>query len=202
MSNLLYPSVMGLTVPVKRFDEWSTTVQHSVSGKMVKLSLFQNPIWHWELKYGYLKDSGSPPTAFRTIMDFHNRMGGSFDTFLYPDPDDNSVTDEPFGTGDGTTVTFNLLRHWVSGGFGEWIQNINVLTNVKINGTTKTNGVDYNLNSIGQITFVVPPVNTAVLTWTGTYFFRCMFEEDKLEFDKTMNLLWEIQVVKIQSVKL
>lgn len=190
---------MGLTYPVKRVSEWSTTKQMSVSGKEVRLTLYKNPIWHWELKYAYLKDNTSPPTAFRTILDFYNRMNGSFDTFLYQDTDDNSVTDEPFGTGDGTTVTFNLLRHSISGGFGEWIQNINVLTNVKINGVITS---AFTTNSIGQVTFTSAPAAAAALTWTGTYYFRCRFEEDKQDFDKFMNLLWQINVVKIQSVKL
>ncbi|SRR5260370_21613368 len=202
MSNLLYPNVKGLTLPIKRVDEWSTIRQQSVSGKDLTLSVYQNPIWHWELKYAYLKDSGTPPTTFRTIINFHNQMGGQFDTFLYQDQDDNSVTDEAFGTGDGTTTIFNLLRHWISGGFGEWIQNVNVLTNVKINGTIKTLNVDYTLNSIGQITFTSAPAAAAALTWTGTYYFRCRFEDDKQDFDKFMNLLWQINLVKFKSVKL
>jgi hypothetical protein len=132
MSDAIYPAMRGLTWPVKRTVEWNSTVQQSSSGKEVLLSSWQAPIWHWELIYEYLPDSGTPPTDYRTLVDFFSARQGKFDSFLYLDPDDNSVTNQVFGTGDAANTVFQLTRTLASG-FPEPIQNINVLTSISVN---------------------------------------------------------------------
>lgn len=201
MSNSLYPTVPGLTYPIKRTEEWPGNVRQTApTGKEVTLRISQNPVRHWELLYDYLKNLGSPPTAFLTLVDFFNQMGGDFDTFLYTDPDDNSVTDQNFGTGNGSQTTFQLVRQLVSGGFSEWIQNTNVVTNVKINGVVQGGGT-YTVTSVGTVIFNTPPGNGLAITWTGTYFWRCRFEMSTQEFQKDMAQLWSVKSVKFKSVK-
>jgi hypothetical protein len=376
MSDAIYPTLRGLTWPVKRTIEWSTTVQTSSSGKDVLLTSWQSPIWHWELIYEFLSDTSiSGPTDYRTLVDFFSARQGKFDSFLYFDPDDNSVINQVFGTGDAANTIFQLTR-MLAGGFPEPIQNINVLTGLSINdwqdiklmvATSRTNMViqsqafdnaaysgsaivtpntnvapdgtttadtlndnsavaflsrsqswtvpangfsycfsiyvkkttvatnsfgvninytggtsvsatprlntntgivalsgcsfggatdcgafwsfwgvlannsthtileftktctvvvwgfqvetgtsytryiatsisgltttDYTLTVTGKVVFAVPPVFGASLTWTGTYLWRCRFEEDLQDFEQFMSTMWEAKTVKIKSVK-
>lgn len=203
MSVSQYPVLKGIGFPVKKYAEWTTLSHKAMSGKEVTLSTSQNPIWHWEFQYTYLTDIGTPPTPLRTLMDFFNQMQGMFNTFFYLDPTDNQVTLEPFGTGDGTTTVFNLLRHLTSGGWAEWIQSPNFVSGASntifINGVATT---AYTVSSTGQIVFATPPSAAAALTWTGQYFFKCRFETDKSDFSEFMSNLWESQSVKIRSVRL
>ncbi len=130
MSNLAYPTLPGLGWPITKTSEWSTTKQRAASGKELRSSLYANPLLHWELKYHYLKNTGSAPTALNTLLDFFDRHGGDFDSFLFTDPDDNAVVSQAFGLGDGTTKNFQLSRQLVSGGFNAAIRNPNVISSI------------------------------------------------------------------------
>ena len=41
-------------------------------------------------------------------MGFFLQLQGQFGTFLYTDPDDNTVTGQAFATGDGSTTSFTM----------------------------------------------------------------------------------------------
>jgi hypothetical protein len=68
----------------------------------------------------------------QTLLGFYNARQGSFDTFLFTDPDDSSITGQQIGIGDGSTKTFQLLR--ALGGFNDIIQAPNVVSTVYLTG--------------------------------------------------------------------
>ncbi|MEW6563309.1 MAG: DUF2460 domain-containing protein [Pseudomonadota bacterium] len=54
----------------------------------------------------------------------------------------------------------------------------------------------YTISSTGLVTFTTPPANAAVLTWTGSYYYRCRFLQDGMEFSAFMSKLWEAKRVE------
>jgi hypothetical protein len=69
--------------------------------------------------------------------------------------------------------------------------------------TTAAVGVtDYTLGATGIITLAVAPVTGALMTWTGSFFYRCRFTTDTLDFVKHMYKWWQLDSLEFISVKL
>jgi len=144
LSNLIWTPPNYLAWSVFKSPEMSTLVQKAVSGKTTRAQLYATPIWNYKLKWELLRNSGSAsPTSLNSLIDFFLSRGGAYDSFLYADPDDNAVTDQLIGYGDGVTTQFQLLYQkagaaaQAAGGFYELVQNPNVVSAVKINGSAQ-----------------------------------------------------------------
>ena len=197
MSSAVYPTFQGLMPTVVRAPTWTTNIQRSVSGRELRGSYQIYPVYAIELGYEFLRD-GTAGTELAQLTGFYLARQGSYDSFLYSDPYDSSVIDMAFGTGDGTDPTWQLTRTYGAGGFtyAEPVQNVNVLTNVKVAGVTKTLGTDYTISSSGLVTFTTAPAASAALTWTGTYYYRCRFSDDSMPFTRIFNGMWELKKIK------
>lgn len=78
--------------------------------------------WGAQVEYGatpsaYIFTNGTAVRAsdLKSAFGFFSQMLGSYDTFLYQDPDFNSVDLYWFATGDGTTNSFNLTAAYQPG---------------------------------------------------------------------------------------
>lgn len=189
MSNAVFPSLPGLGWSVGKYPVWNTKTQRSVSGKEVRTAFMSYPLWQFALSYEVLR-AASAYAELQSLLGFFNARQGAYDSFLYTDPNDNSVTDYQFGTGDGTTVAFQLTRAY--GGFIEPVMNVNTLTNIKKAGVAQSNPADYTIGSTGLVTFTTAPAIGAALTWTGSFYFRVRFLQDTAEFKEFMKNLWEL----------
>lgn len=109
MSTSVLPSLKGLGFDVVRTAIWDTTVQTSMSGMETRLAQQTYPRWMWELPYDFLR-SDATNAEFQSLIGFFNARQGMADTFLYQDADDNSVTAQQIGTGNGSTAAYQLLR--------------------------------------------------------------------------------------------
>lgn len=198
MSSQVFPSLPGLKWDVKKRPLMRTSIKSSVSGKESRLSYMTSPIWQFSLSYDMLRSDSTQ--ELQTLLGFFLQMKGSFDTFLYTDPNDSSVVDQQFGTGNGSIQDFQLLR--TLGGFVEPIQNLNGAIVVKDNGVTKTLTADYTIGTTGIVHFVTAPVAGHVLTWTGSFYFRCRFMQDQYEFNNFAQQLFDLDSIDFQSVKL
>lgn len=199
MSNAVFPSFPGLKWDVAKIPIWRTLIQTAANGKELRAPLMSFPLWRFTLSYEVLR-AASAYAELQSLMGFFNLRNGAYDSFLYTDPDDNSVTDQLIGTGNGTATQYQIVRTY--GNFIEPIQNINAITNVKVNGVVKSSPADYTVNSLGVITFTVAPPNGQPVTWTGTFYFRVRFLQDMAEFSQFMKHLWELKKLEFQSVKL
>jgi len=202
VSNAIFPTFRGLTWNVIKQPTFNTLIQTAASGREVRVTKRVNPIWEFEFTYSILDDTftdGSGYSELRDLVGFFLQRQGAFDSFLYTDPTDHSVTDQSLGTGDGSTKTFQMVRNF--GGFLETIENVNAITNVKVNGVAKTNPTDYTISSTGLITFVTAPAAAATITSTFSYYFRLRFKEDLQEFNEFLNNLWEVKQMRLISVK-
>ncbi len=202
MALLSFPVLPGLTYGNKCTLVWSSLRQTATSGRETRIGLWSYPQRRWELTYEFLRNSPATP-EWQTLMGFYNRVGGSAGTFLYSDPNDNTVSGQVFGTGDGVTTTFQLIR--TVGGFPEPVFVLNGPPAILINGVPTfavvVPGLDTNLYG-GNLTFVTPPPAGVVLSWNGAFSWLCRFDEDTLETAQVMSPFWEAKTVKFSSVKL
>lgn len=157
------------------------------------------PLWKYTLTYEVLRDD-TVNNELKTLAGFFLARQGQYDSFLFTDPDDSAVTAQSFGTGDGTTLAFQLIRTY--GGFAEPVQNVNGAPSIYVAGALKTVTTDYTISSTGLVTFTVAPTAGQALTWTGSYYQRCRFLMDAADFEKFMRQLWELKKIQFQTVKL
>jgi uncharacterized protein (TIGR02217 family) len=183
----------GLKWDVINAPEFRTHAQRAVSGRELRAAFMQYPLWTFRLAYEVLL-AGLAGTEKDTLLGFFLARQGSFDSFLYDNPADNTATAMPFGTGDGTITAFQLTRALGAGGFSfaEPVQNLNGAPGIYVAGTLKTVTTHYTISATGLVTFVTAPAAGQTLTWTGAFYYRCRFLNDMSEFKNFMKDLWSL----------
>lgn len=204
MSNAIFPVLPGVTWPIIKRPVWRTTTQQTVSGKELRTAMMTYPLWQFELPFDLLRQS-STYSEIQTLIGFYLQRLGSYDSFLYTDPSDMTVTAQGFGTGNGSTTAFQLVR--TLGGFSEPIQS--PYGGGALPGTAPLiydNGVlvsaaNYTISALGVVTFTVAPVTGHALTWTGSFYYRCRFMSDQYGFSQDMTNFWSLDKIDFVSIK-
>ena len=192
MSIPVFPALIGQTYPLVRKPIWQTLKLSSVSGRRARYPLRNIPQYQFTLQFDLLRSRGSY-TELQSILGFYNSMRGSYGVFQFNYPDDNQAVGSPFGTGDGTSSSFQLMRAY--GGFTEPVY-LPITATISINGSAVTN---YTIGSTGLVTFSSPPANGAQLSWTGTFNWLCRFDDDEVEFSNFADQFWELQKILFTS---
>jgi hypothetical protein len=198
------PSLMGLSWSRHKKPGFSTRVAGHASGREVRVALMEYPLYEFEAVYSGLASSataafaGLGSTSLQTIMGFFLQLQGQFGTFLYTDPDDNSVTGQAFATGNGTTTSFMMMRSL--GGFLEPVGWVTGVTNVYLNGTAQS-GSTYSLATPNTLVFTSAPGNGVTVSADFSYAFNCRFLDDQMDFEEFMSNLWKLDSMKFRSVK-
>ena len=121
-----FPTLVGLEWPVTKQPYWDTLIQKPISGKETRLQLWTYPRYQYTLSFSVLGSgaqvAGTTNTDWNTLIGFFNQVGGAALPFHFYDANDNSVTAQSLGEGNGTTTTFNFIRSL--GGFIEPIQDV------------------------------------------------------------------------------
>lgn len=194
MSNAVFPSLPGLTWNVVKSPQWKTKPQQAVSGREVRVAFRSMPLYRFAMGYEVLREEAAS-AELQTLIGFFNARQGSYDSFLYIDPSDSAVASQAFGTGNGSTAAFQLVRSY--GGHSEPVMNLNGAPAISVAGVLKATPADYSINSLGMVTFVVPPAAAAALTWTGSYYHRCRFMADAIDFDNFLYQLWQLKKLEL-----
>lgn len=204
----VYPTLAGLSYPIKwtpRFYNMAT--QTTASGADIDLGLAAYPLHDFELTYELLRDTAGQ-VEFKKLMGFVLSIGGTKGRFLYSNPDDNAVTGQNIGTGDGATTAFTLVRTFGSSFTGTepiGYVDLGATFNVYVDGTLKTLTTDYTVDQTTPgnqlVNFVTAPASAKAITVDMTYLYYCKFTDNQAEFDKFMNQLWELQKVTIHSCR-
>lgn len=206
MTSLVYPaSLPGLMFDSARVPIFKNARQQALSGKESRLAYMQYPLWRFELTYEFLRDNIAT-SDLKALAGLYLACLGDYDTFLYTDPVYNTVAAEPFGTGDGTTTgPFQLIATWQNaGGPGtpDLIQNLNGTPQIFKAGVLQTVVTNYTISPTGVVTFVSAPAAAAALTWTGSFYYRCRFEQSELSLVQFMQKFWKTKAIAFQSIKL
>lgn len=194
MGNAVYPDLPGLDIAVTKRPAFSTGIQRSVSGHEARVAFQAYPTWSMSLVYNVLRSGAE--RELQAIVGFFLARRGAWDSFLFLDPDDSAVIDQAIGLGDGLKTQFQLFRSYGYGAgavFDEPVHNVASIGNIKLAGAPTT---AYTLNSTGLVTFTAAPAVDVAVTWSGTFYHRCRFAEDEMDFDRFMQGLWEARSVE------
>lgn len=178
---------------------WKTEVQEALSGKEYRRRLWTYPRWRFSLSHEFIHHQITNSDLER-LTAFYNSHSGSYQEFLFFDPEDNVALDEPLGPGNGVDSTFQLTRTVNSSGmsFMEPIRALYGNPQIKLDGVSTT---AFTMGEYGRVTFSSPPSLGVMVTWSGTFFFVCRFEEDELSISQLMSRLWSQDGLGFVSIK-
>ncbi len=209
MSSQVFPTLSGLEWDIKRSPIWGgTTIQESVSGKRTAIQNWSYPRYSWEVSVSVLPSAASlnntPASAdFQTLFGFFNSRGGRFDTFLYTDTDDNSVTGQTISIGNSSAKTFQIVRTF--GGFIEPVLAPHTVSAVYLNSVSQGSSLwsvqSWGSTAPGVLTFTSAPTSTQTITSDFTYYFPVRFDEDSMTYNLFMKYLYENKSIKFSSEK-
>ena len=189
------PRMPGQTLLSKKAPEWSTGVQKAASGRRRTTAYYSAPLWSFQISYNAVRKRPGLDEWSR-LVDFFNSRKGQFGEFLYFDRSDHLVRLHQFGTGDGTTVRFQLSR-----GVGGWVEPVYGVVNIDALTVGGVLTLAYSVDELGLVTFAVPPPNGAALVWSGAFYFRCAFDADALDGAQPFRTIWEMKNVAFTSIK-
>jgi len=209
----IYPTLIGLTFTVIKRPKFSTEISSHVSGREARVGYYANPLWEFELSYDFIPDAhpnlpGSFTSDLKQLMGFFLAHQGQLIPFCFKDPDDNTVTAQPIGTGDGTTSSFTLVRTFGGSdgtstepiGYADLSQTFNVyLSGVLQSPSSYT----VNQTIMGQQTlnFLTSPASGKAVAVDMSYYYAVRFGEDTNDFEKFAYKLWQLKKVLLQSIR-
>jgi hypothetical protein len=131
-----------------------------------------------------------------------------------------SATSMPIGVGNGSTTAFQLQRTLVPSAslaaaasrsyyptIGDGYEPVFVVNNttppsIFVNSTLKTVTTDYTINNTtGVLTFVTAPTASAIISWTGSYYWNVRLEKEQYDFSRMLNGVWEAKTINLITVK-
>lgn len=198
MSNAIFPTFVGLKWGLTKSPTWAVKTQRSASQRSITTSFASSPIWRFKLSYEFLRHA-SAFQELQSLVGFFNSRRGSFDSFLYSDPNENSVIDQVVAVTVAGQTKYKLNKTY--GGFTEGIGAVNGTPAIKLNGTIQSAGL-YVLDDNGYITWNTAPAAGQTMAWTGAYYYRVRFVKDSMDVDEFLKDLWEAKNVEFESVKL
>lgn len=209
MALLTFPTLSGLSYPVKRSPRFATIEHTSITGVASTQSPQPYAIYDYDLPFEFLR-SDNATLELQQLMSFYTALRGKANPFLFDDPDDDTVTDQQIGQGDGVTTDFGFVRTRSNDIEPVQAADAGGLV-VKVNGVTKTLTTQYTILTTAQwatnygVRFTAGNVPTPgqPVTATFTYKWLCRFSDDAQEFSKFMLLngkgLWEAKSVRFHS---
>lgn len=204
MSTAIFPTLIGLAYPIPRSPIWDNVIQTATSGKETRMAFQSYPRYEWIIDVNVLRSS-STYTEFQTLLGFFNARQGTFDTWLYKDPDDYIVSSQNIATGTGSSTSFQLQKTY--GGFTEPVlaPDTSSTINVYLNGSSQA-ASSYTVNgwsstTPGTLVFGSAPTSSQVITADFQYYYPCRFNVDKIAFNLKYNHIYDIKKLPFISVK-
>jgi len=178
----VYPALPGLGWPVSRTPKFTNKFQQTVSGRTVVSTYMQYPLYNFQLTYNYLSASDR-----EQLKGFFLQQGGNLAGFWFDaGTGDDAVTAQAFGSGDGATTTFTLLR--AVGGYTEPVAATFGTRKAYVAGSAAS--ATFDSPNPGEVTFATAPASGSALTWTGNYYYQCRFKQSSQQLDEFMSKLY------------
>jgi len=199
LSDLIFPALRGLTYPITKTPNHSTITQRGLTGIPKFLQLYTYPYYDLKLIFSYLEDTNDQQDDIHTLMGFYNRNGGAGQDFLFADAnfENNEVSGQVFGVGDGVSTSFRLARDY--GGFVEPVFGLIMTPIILVNGVPTS---AFTWTTTALINFTTAPTLNAQLSWTGDWYYRCHFKADTSDFEQMFSGGWELKELELETIKL
>lgn len=201
MTVAIFPSLRGIAWPVAWQPLWNSQVQEAISGKQYVVQFWTFPRRKISVPINVLHSDSY--LDWQAMEAFFNQVQGRTLPFLWNQPTDNSIANQPIGTGDGTTTAFAFVR--ALGGFVEPTQGIQSITQVKVAGTPTsayTLLTDPNFGLTYGITFTSPPASGAAIVASFTYYWPCRFDKDTAELEQFQLNYWRLKKIEFTTAKI
>jgi len=160
------------------------------------------PLFNFHFVLGYIPgDQTGTNTVYQQLVNFFMSTLGGAGLFLFKNPNDYQVTNQVIATGDGSSVAYDMVRTYVTGGAQHLIQNFITPPSIYVDGVLKTVTIDYTIDPVyGVLTFVTPPALGKVISWSGQYYYLCNFDGDTLEsLEQVVYQVWKVGEWKFTS---
>jgi uncharacterized protein (TIGR02217 family) len=188
------PFLPGQSPVVTKAPKWSTEVVRTASGRERRTAYWPSPLWQFELQYEVIRHRpGADELA--ALWEIFNVLQGQYGAFLFVDPTDCQASAAAFGTGDGSTKTFQLQRQ-----LGSFTEPVYAVFDPTVLEAGSPAGA-YTLEPNGQIVFAAAPASGVALTWSGYFYFGCRFLQDDLSAEQITAQLWSGKSLKFTSLR-
>ena len=174
--DVLLPTYLSYGLSIKL--RFKTSVIRMRAGHEERVGEWQDPMRQYDAASA-LRDQAD----LDELIEFFRARRGQKYAFRLLDPIDNFVTAMNFGTGDGTTTTFQLSKTYDSGLSGDsdyYVRPIMLLPStpsIYKDAVLQSSGVTVSLTT-GVVTFSVAPALGVALIWTGTFHVPVRFLND------------------------
>jgi len=179
---------------------WFTNILRADSGRVERVGRWSRPKRTYDISFGIRNYVDGVQTGILTVRDFKNVMGGPRDSFRFRDPTDYSTlataapdkfnkaaslhtnADVLIGTGDATTVNFQLRKGYTYSGSTFYLACNKIVAGtlkVALDGVNQTSGFTYNLVT-GVLTFTAAPGLGVVITAGFEFDVEVFFQSDNL----------------------
>lgn len=207
INSAIFNRVRGITWNVDREEQWSTLKQVAQNGRVLRIPNWQQPLWRFVFRWGYLKDRpndipvGNIYTDLRTLWGQVLQFKGQAIDFMYQ-PDDSAVINRVLGAPDtngNVEITHDI------GGYSESVQALDRSSLlVTFNNVLQLNPTIANPNTVppylGYVIQGVP--NTTAVRVSFNYFYRCMLDNDIRTYENFMFQLWVLKELPFMQVRL
>lgn len=166
--------------------EWKTDVVDYDTGLEQRNQIWERPKRHWILPYNVML------REFRDkLLELFSRAKGKANVFLFEDPYDYQCSlTECSITAIADQTNFQLVKEYYGSTSEAWTENKTRIQPseifppiVKVDGVTKTEGVDYTLDDdTGIVAFGVAPGVGKVIT--ANYYFYCPVRFDTDDYEE------------------
>jgi len=212
----IFPTLPPLTWSVHKKPILASREYIAASGREVQLAAAVYPRWAFTLTYGgssWLRDQTQnivPDftlagfTEFQQISQLFLACRGAYGEFFYSDPEDNSRNGQVLGTyAANATSTYVVVSNWGSGPFSPNLSfpvgGVNVLSAVYVSGHL-ISPTNYSLDAT-RTKLTISTVYSGPLTIDFSFYYRCRFLDDHMNYSQFAQNLWETREVRFESVK-
>lgn len=166
-----FPNIKRFSWNSTKEQKWNTTVQESASGKVRTMTNQLYPKWIISAELPAITDAEA-----NELQGFVALLKGSYEPFLWLDPEDNKVVGQRLVPTNGYYQCVMAMGSYAEP--AEYIEDLHVY----INGVEADVGT-YTVDK-GAITFDVAPDASDIVTADYTYYWKVMLSDDGLTVTK------------------
>jgi len=189
--------------------EFATVIQESVSGQEQRVKVWAKCRARYDIAYSVL-NSEDPIGSYKAVLALFYAHNGRLRPFRFKDWSDYQAQDDIFAVGDGSTTAFQISKLYDPSlillslpGSITYRREIYLFATtpvIRVNGILQTVGTDYTMSETGLLTFITPPPNGHLLTWSGEFDIPVRFDTDRLPVTMNVNSIANIDSISLREV--